>query len=76
MTIEDAIDHCYEVAEEAEKFQCSPCTNDHLQLAKWLIELKKRREECMCQLSSAVEPLFCKQQVVGSIPTAGSKLRK
>ena len=40
MTLEEAIDHCYEQS------QCgTACGNDHLQLARWLSELKELREE-------------------------------
>ena len=40
MTLEEAIEHCYE------KAQCgTACGNDHLQLARWLEELKGLREE-------------------------------
>ena len=48
MTIDEAIKHCYEDAEKELK-DCSknPCANEHLQLAKWLEELKefKRGEQ-------------------------------
>lgn len=40
LTLEEAIEHCYE------KAQCgTACGNDHLQLARWLEELKGLREE-------------------------------
>ena len=39
MTLEEAIDHCEEVA----KKECGKCAEEHLQLAKWLKELKERR---------------------------------
>ena len=39
MTLEEAIDHCEEVA----KKECGECAEEHLQLAKWLKELKERR---------------------------------
>ncbi len=41
MTLEEAIKHCKEVAENT---TCVDCKEEHLQLAKWLQELKKRRE--------------------------------
>ena len=59
MTLEEAIKHCEEVAEEnekdAEQFKrikatqdmishCYECAKDHRQLAEWLTELKKLRE--------------------------------
>lgn len=40
LTLEEAINHCYE------KAQCGTAYgNDHLQLARWLEELKGLREE-------------------------------
>ena len=57
MTIEEAIKHCLEVAEEQEKkarkkndgtmstrIKCEECVNEHRQLAEWLRELKAYRE--------------------------------
>lgn len=60
MTIDEAIKHCIEVAEEKEseaqdleyskldwKYeanQCSKCAKEHRQLAEWLRELKRDRE--------------------------------
>jgi hypothetical protein len=40
MTIDEAINHCKEVA----KSKCDFCGAEHKQLAEWLIELKERRE--------------------------------
>lgn len=40
MTLEEAIQHCEDVANE----NCGECANDHIQLALWLRELKERRE--------------------------------
>ena len=37
MTIEEAIQHCYEVA-NGKGNQCDECRKEHLQLAKWLEE--------------------------------------
>ena len=42
MTLDQAIKHCYEVAE---KEQCSACAEEHLQLAKWLEELRQKLNE-------------------------------
>ena len=36
MTLDEAIDHCLERANQ----DCSSCADEHLQLAEWLIELK------------------------------------
>ena len=59
MTLDEAIRHCEEVAEaEEQKYKewrgdyshlkkidsCLECANEHRQLAKWLKELKTRRE--------------------------------
>ncbi len=46
MTLDEAIQHCYEDAKK--ESSCStedktPCANEHLQLAYWLEELKGRR---------------------------------
>ena len=40
MTLEEAILHCGEVA----GLKCDQCGKEHEQLAKWLQELKERRE--------------------------------
>ena len=61
LTLEEAISHCLEVAEQnetqAEKWQeegggqwgkttaCRECATDHRQLAEWLMELKDLRAE-------------------------------
>lgn len=41
MTIDEAIAHCYEVSNRED----CVCGEEHLQLAKWLIELKSLRQE-------------------------------
>ena len=40
MTLEQAIEHCDEVAHS----KCDQCGAEHKQLARWLRELKARRE--------------------------------
>lgn len=40
MKLEEAINHCKEVA----KSKCDSCGAEHEQLAEWLIELKEHRE--------------------------------
>ena len=60
MTLEEAIKHCEEVAEEYEDkvkrwkgdypvckaiMSCQKCTDEHRQLAEWLKELNERREK-------------------------------
>lgn len=40
MKLDEAINHCKEVA----KSKCDSCGAEHKQLASWLIELKERRE--------------------------------
>jgi hypothetical protein len=42
MTLDDAIEHCNDVANNCKN---KSCANDHLQLAEWLMELKKLKEE-------------------------------
>lgn len=58
MTIEEAIEHCKEVAKESREaalsyarenayetaISCKACGQEHEQLAEWLTELKQRRE--------------------------------
>lgn len=39
MTLDEAIQHCEEVANS----ECSECANEHKQLAEWLKELKAFR---------------------------------
>ena len=41
MTLNEAIEHC---KEQAEKHGCDACGKEHIQLANWLIELKKLTE--------------------------------
>lgn len=60
LTLDEAIKHCNEVAENNEQFasgkwigsegeanrqECEQCAADHRQLAEWLTELKELREE-------------------------------
>ena len=42
MSIDEAIKHCYEVAEK-QKY-CTECSQQHLTLAMWLEELKELRK--------------------------------
>ncbi|MCQ2016780.1 hypothetical protein [Clostridium butyricum] len=42
MTIDEAIEHCYEIAKEQE--YCGECAQQHLTLAIWLEELKELRK--------------------------------
>lgn len=42
MKIEEAIKHCYDVANDSK--QCEECRGNHLQLAHWLEELVDLRE--------------------------------
>lgn len=42
MTLDDAIKHALEVADS---LGCTECAEEHRQLAEWLQELKKRREQ-------------------------------
>lgn len=39
MTLDEAIKHCLERAEQ----DCTDCADEHKQLAEWLIELKQFR---------------------------------
>lgn len=40
MTLEEAINHCNEVANS----ECSECAREHRQLGEWLVELRSYRE--------------------------------
>ena len=42
MEIEEAIKHCREVA--SNQNTCKECSNEHLQLLEWLVELQQLRE--------------------------------
>lgn len=61
MTIDEAIKHCEEVAEEHTRYNryggfeswndvnCAECAKEHRQLANWLKELKHLREQDPCE---------------------------
>ena len=50
MTLNEAIEHCEEVANEmTSQGECEECAKDHRQLAEWLKELKKLREQQTCE---------------------------
>ena len=54
MTIDEAIKHCIEVAED--RAGCAEdCVSEHRQLAKWLIELKAVREAWSQLVDTAIE---------------------
>ena len=42
MTLDEAIEHCEEVANS----KCDSCGAEHKQLAEWLKELKERKKKC------------------------------
>lgn len=79
ITIDEAIKHCYEVAE----CKCDDCGKEHLQLAKWLEELKESREIINRQ-KAEVERLqgrvksveYSKQCLLECFKTAKSEARK
>lgn len=69
LTLDEAIKHCLEVAENNEQFasgkwigsegeanrqECEQCATDHRQLAEWLTELKESRR----LLKAAVEDMY------------------
>lgn len=41
MTLDEAIQHCLDVAES----ECSECAKEHRQLYNWLVELRELRKE-------------------------------
>lgn len=61
ISLEEAIKHCEEVAEENQAIvdacdyygdnmaKCEQCANEHRQLAKWLKELQELRREHTCK---------------------------
>ena len=70
MTLDEAIKHCEEVAEEKEQSvdiqgtnqkwvdSCKECAEEHRQLAEWLKELKALREVCTSKaFDMAIEAL-------------------
>ena len=62
MTVDEAIQHCYDVANKL----CDECGEEHLQLAKWLEELKRMKQEntkLKRLLKLAVEDMKCNQFV-------------
>ena len=44
MTLDEAIKHCEEVATQCTNTN-KKCSNDHIQLANWLKELKKYKKK-------------------------------
>ena len=46
MTLDEAIEHCKDVAEHEE---CLECANEHLQLMEWLIDYKRLKNENITQ---------------------------
>lgn len=52
MTIEEAIQHCHEVAAK----DCTDCGKEHEQLALWLTELKSRRIAAIKELERVKSP--------------------
>ena len=51
MTLEEAIQHCHEVAAK----DCTDCGKEHEQLALWLTELKSRRIAAIKELEKELE---------------------
>lgn len=73
MTLEEAIDHCEEVA----KIECGKCAEEHLQLAKWLKELKERRsfDTDLISRKQAINALSTITMYKGSIPFGTAVMR-
>ena len=55
MTIEEAVEHCYEKATGDDSGICQECKKDHIQLADWLKELIALR---MFFRANNMEPVF------------------
>ena len=65
MTLDEAIKHAEEVAEEK---RCEKCGEEHRQLAEWLKELKQLRKQEPCDDTvsrEAVKELFQEGSVMG-----------
>lgn len=45
MTLDEAIIHCEEEAQHQVEKGCYMCSEEHLQLAEWLKELRDRRKQ-------------------------------
>jgi hypothetical protein len=41
-TIDEAIDHCYQIATSADENVCAECKAEHMRLCGWLGDLKRR----------------------------------
>lgn len=41
-TIDEAIDHCYQIATSTDETVCAECKAEHMRLCGWLGELKRR----------------------------------
>ena len=83
LTLEQAIQHCKDKAKELRKdadyldapygmdtsarTDCLECADEHEQLAEWLEELKKRREDRSCE--------FCKYRKVPAYDEPCNKCR-
>lgn len=50
LTLDKAIKHCYEVADK----KCDDCGKEHLQLAKWLEELKRLKSADVTELKQGM----------------------
>ena len=59
MTLEEAIQHALDVAENSEI--CNSCAAEHKQLAEWLTELKELKDKAKCKIrDSELKPCpFC-----------------
>ena len=41
-TIDEAIDHCYQIATSTDETACAECKAEHMRLCGWLGDLKRR----------------------------------
>ena len=41
-TIDEAIDHCYQIATSTDENVCAECKAEHMRLCEWLGDLKRR----------------------------------
>lgn len=72
MTLEEAIDYCYKTANslKSNHIKDYKCSNQYIQLAHWLEELKDRRKKCK------MKKQLTQEQIVKELEEAGVKLTK
>jgi len=70
MTLEDAINHSLYVAEEQRNNGCIKCAEEHMQLAKWLVDYESLKEKATPVIPKDFTPL-CTGSILGRCPECG-----